>query len=93
MFIDAENLENKTTVSADIAIVGSGPAGIVLALELAKAGYNVALIESGRLQFSEEIQNLAEPSYFDPKFHAPMSECTRRQLGGTSIIWGGRCLP
>jgi GMC oxidoreductase/FAD binding domain len=93
MFIDAENLENEITFRSDIAVVGSGPAGIVLALELSKAGYDVALIESGRLQFSEEIQNLSEASYFDPKFHAPMSECTRRQLGGTSIIWGGRCLP
>lgn len=93
MFINAESLENKTTFRSDIAIVGSGPAGIVLALELAKAGYEVALIESGRLHFSEEIQNLGEASHFDPQFHAPMSECTRRQLGGTSIIWGGRCLP
>ena len=93
MFIDAESLENETTFRSDIAIVGSGPAGIVLALELAKAGYEVALIESGRLHFSEEIQNLGEASHFDPQFHAPMSECTRRQLGGTSIIWGGRCLP
>ncbi len=93
MFIDAESLENATTFNSDIAVVGAGPAGIVLALELAKAGYDVVLIESGRLQFSEEIQNLAEANHFDPKFHAPMSECTRRQLGGTSIIWGGRCLP
>lgn len=93
MFIDAESLENKTTFSADIAVVGSGPAGIVLALELAKSGYEVALIESGRLNFSEESQELGKANYFDPKFHAPMTECTRRQLGGTSIIWGGRCLP
>ncbi len=93
MFIDAESLENETIFRSDIAIVGSGPAGIVLALELAKAGYEVALIESGRLHFSEAIQNLGEATHFDPKFHAPMSECTRRQLGGTSIIWGGRCLP
>jgi choline dehydrogenase-like flavoprotein len=93
MFIDAETLEDKSIFSSDVAVVGAGPAGIVLALELAKAGYKVALIESGRLRFSESIQNLGEASSFDPKFHAPMSECTRRQIGGTSAIWGGRCLP
>ena len=93
MFIDAETLENLTTVTADIAIVGAGPAGIVLALELAKAGYEVALIESGLLNFSAAIQDLGTAINGDPKLHAPMSECTRRQLGGTSIIWGGRCLP
>lgn len=93
MFIDAETLQDDTTFCADIAVVGAGPAGIVLALELAKAGYNIALIESGRLHFSAAIQDLGEASHFDPQFHAPMSECTRRQVGGASIIWGGRCLP
>jgi choline dehydrogenase-like flavoprotein len=93
MFIDAESLENDITFRSDIAVVGSGPAGIVLALELTKSGYEVALIESGRLNFSEATQKLGEASLFDPQFHAPMTECTRRQLGGTSIIWGGRCLP
>ena len=93
MFIDAESLENDTIFRSDIAVVGSGPAGIVLALELAKAGYEVALIESGLLNFSEASQKLGEASHFDAQFHAPMTECTRRQLGGTSIIWGGRCLP
>jgi choline dehydrogenase-like flavoprotein len=93
MFIDAETLDNQTTFTSDITVVGAGPAGIVLALELAKAGYEVALIESGSLQFCAKTQNLGEASHFDPQFHAPMSECTRRQLGGTSTIWGGRCLP
>jgi choline dehydrogenase-like flavoprotein len=93
MFIDAETLQDGATFSSDVAVVGAGPAGIVLTLELAKAGYEVALIESGRLHFSETIQNLDEASYFDPQIHAPMSECSRRQLGGTSVIWGGRCLP
>ena len=93
MFIDAETLDDRTTIASDIAIVGSGPAGIVLALELAKGGFEVVLIESGRLNFSEAIQDLGRASYRDPQRHAPMSECTRRQLGGTSIIWGGRCLP
>ncbi|MBW4560885.1 MAG: FAD-dependent oxidoreductase [Mojavia pulchra JT2-VF2] len=93
MLIDAETFQDGTTFVSDVAVVGAGPAGIVLALELAKAGYNVALLESGRFCFSEAIQNLGEASYFDPKFHQSMSECTRRQVGGTSVIWGGRCVP
>jgi hypothetical protein len=93
MFINAEALQGETTFNSDVAVVGAGPAGIVLALELAKAGRDVILIESGYLQFSEAIQKLGEADYCDPQFHAPMSECTRRQLGGTSVIWGGRCVP
>ena len=93
MLIDAEALHNNAIVRADVAVVGAGPAGIVLALELAQAGYEVALIESGRLGFSKPIQTLSEVSAFDPQCHAPMAECTRRQVGGASTIWGGRCVP
>jgi choline dehydrogenase-like flavoprotein len=93
MFIDAEQLQESDLIQADVAIIGAGPAGIVSALELAKAGYSVALIESGHLKFSEAAQTLGDASHFDPQFHAPMSDCNRRQLGGTSVIWGGRCVP
>jgi GMC oxidoreductase/Pyridine nucleotide-disulphide oxidoreductase len=93
MFIDSETLEDGHIFTSNIAVVGTGPAGIVLALELANSGYKVALIESGGLQFSATVQNLGEANYLDPQFHAFMSECTRRQVGGASIIWGGRCLP
>ena len=93
MLIDAETIQDKTTITSDVAVVGAGPAGIVLALELVEAGYEVALIESGRLDLCEAIQNLGEASYYDPQFHASMSDCTRRQIGGTSTIWGGRCVP
>jgi choline dehydrogenase-like flavoprotein len=93
MFIDSETFEDGHIFKSDIAVVGAGPAGIVLALELANSGYKVALIESGGLHFSAAIQNLGAANYLDPQFHASMSECTRRQVGGTSIIWGGRCLP
>jgi len=93
MFVNAETLQDNSTFKADIAVVGAGPAGIVLALELAKSGYEVALLESGSFTFSEEVQSLGDANYFDPKVHASMSECTRRQVGGTSTIWGGRCVP
>src|SRR3990172_9202331 len=31
----------------DICIVGSGPAGVILAIDLARAGYNTLILESG----------------------------------------------
>ena len=93
MLLDAEKIQNGTTITSELAVVGAGPAGIVLALELAQAGHDVALLESGRLDFSQTIQDLGNAERFDPQFHAPMSECTRRQIGGTSTIWGGRCVP
>ena len=93
MFIDSQTLNDEYTHYSDMIIVGAGPAGIVLSLELAAAGFEIALIESGELKYSETAQNLGEANQIDPRHHAPMSHCTRRQLGGTSNIWGGRCVP
>lgn len=93
MLINGESLEDSGLMQADVTVIGSGPAGIVVALELASVGVDVILVESGSLRFSEYAQNLGEASHFDPRFHAPMSLCTRRQIGGTSTIWGGRCVP
>lgn len=81
------------TLSADLAVVGAGPAGIVTALELADAGFDVLLLESGCDGYCAEIQGLGEAAGWDSRLHAPMSMTTRRQIGGTSTIWGGRCVP
>jgi choline dehydrogenase-like flavoprotein len=92
MLLDATRLPADTELTAEVAIVGAGPAGIVLALELAQAGRSVALIESGGDSFDAEVQQLGDGVEDDP-LHMPMSVATRRQVGGASNIWGGRCVP
>jgi len=84
-------VHNKPT--AAVTVIGAGPAGIATALELAKNGIEVNLVESGKRDFDESIQQLAECDSIDLDRHAPMGLCTRRQMGGASVIWGGRCLP
>jgi choline dehydrogenase-like flavoprotein len=90
--IDARCLQADATLEAEVAIVGAGPAGITLALELSKAGHHVLLIESGGDSPCPEIQDLGEAVGHDP-MHVPMSLATRRQVGGASNLWGGRCVP
>ena len=80
-------------MAADLAVVGAGPAGIVVALEAAKQGISVVLIESGGRAFDQNAQELAEAAQWDRRRHAPLSLSTRRQVGGTSNIWGGKCVP
>lgn len=92
MQIDAADLSADAELDADVAIVGAGPAGVVLALELARAGHRVILLESGGESFSAAAQRLGDTVGDDPA-HAPMSLATRRQIGGASNIWGGRCVP
>jgi choline dehydrogenase-like flavoprotein len=91
---------HKTCVSAgdgsclqtDVAVVGAGPAGIAVALELARAGHRVLLLESGGDSYDPEVQRLGDALGGDP-LHVAMSLATRRQIGGASNLWGGRCVP
>jgi choline dehydrogenase-like flavoprotein len=85
MRVDAEGLDDEQ-IQSDVIVIGAGPAGITVALELARHGTDVALIESGGQKFSAEIQRLSDAASYDEARHAPMQECSRRQLGGASVI-------
>ncbi|WP_156623993.1 FAD-dependent oxidoreductase, partial [Mycobacterium sp. 852002-40037_SCH5390672] len=59
------------TIETDVAIVGAGPIGITTALELAAAGVQVTLIESGLDRTDRAAQELsAFDSRQDDYFHS-----------------------
>jgi hypothetical protein len=93
MWIDATALQDGQQLEAEIAIVGAGGAGILLAKKLAEAGRDVLLLDSGGKRFDPQIQLLSDAHELDTSRHPTLSECTRLQLGGTSVTWGGRCVP
>jgi len=76
-----------------VLVVGAGPAGIVQALELRRRGIQATMLAGGLDGFSDKFQALADAEIADPRRHAPMDIAVRRALGGTSLLWGGRCLP
>ncbi|OMC20924.1 GMC oxidoreductase [Mycobacterium colombiense] len=81
------------TIETDVAIVGAGPIGIATALELAATGVQVALIESGLERVDRAAQELSTfDSRQDDYFHSRSELTVRRQVGGTSALWGGRCV-
>ncbi len=77
----------------DVCVVGAGPVGITLALELADKGKRVLLLESGGLKPSPITQELSRADIVDPAVHDDMRITVSRQLGGTSNLWGARCQP
>jgi len=93
MIEDLGTLSEDLSVEAELAVIGSGPAGIVTALEAAKRGHSVILLESGSRSFDPAVQELSEAASWDHQRHVALSISVRRQVGGTSNIWGGRCVP
>ncbi len=63
------------------------------AIELAAQGLSVALVESGQEVTTTAAQRLSDAEIITPNNHSAMVEAVLRGLGGTSGIWGGRCVP
>lgn len=87
-------ISNLTDLRYDVCIVGSGPIGIVLALEYVRINpaKTVILLEFGR-EHGEEQNSLDDSiRVHNKEHHHEPYECTNKGLGGTSRTWGGRCV-
>ncbi len=92
MITDLESGELPAELSTDVCVVGGGPAGISIALELAGGPWNVVLLESGGQEYDVRSQALYEGrnvgrDYFSLRYDRI------RYLGGTTHHWGGWCVP
>ena len=50
------------------------------------------MLAGGGDGFDAGFQSMADAEIADPRRHAPMGMTVRRALGGTSLLWGGRCV-
>ncbi len=91
MYSDARTLTDRTTVEADVAVVGGGPAGITLARAFAGSGVEVCVVEAGGLQPDSEVQALYQGENAGIEY--PLSAMRMRMFGGSSNHWGGYCRP
>jgi choline dehydrogenase-like flavoprotein len=81
------------TLTTDICIIGSGPAAISLALSLDGSAHQVLMLTGGGWTETVASQDLYRGSVWPAGSHEPLEENRRRQFGGTSAAWGGRCIP
>ena len=77
----------------DVAIVGGGAAGLVIAHALSGKGLQVALLEGGGTKREGRSQELYRGEIADPQTHPSLDNYRVRAIGGTSRIWGGRVIP
>ena len=88
MILDAHKAKTILNRVADIAIVGSGPAGITLAKALSK-NFKVLVIEAGGGREEQLAKDSLEGSVSGIDY--PLVDTRARIFGGSSTIWAGYC--
>jgi hypothetical protein len=89
MCIMRVNINNFQKKEVPICIVGSGPAGVSLSLQLAQRKIKHIVISSGSAKFDIEHQSLYKGENISNLPSVPLEESRLRMLGGTSNHWTG----
>jgi choline dehydrogenase-like flavoprotein len=90
MRINANDIATREALQASVCVIGAGAAGISLALELARNGVDVCLLESGGDTFDAATQDLYVGEVSGRGYY-PLNTCRLRWLGGTTNHWSGHC--
>jgi choline dehydrogenase-like flavoprotein len=87
-------LPDAGSTKVEIAVVGAGAVGVAIASRLAAGFGRIALIEAGgpKFEFGKQVEFFRAAEISDRR-HPPTELNRRRMLGGTTSVWGGRCIP
>jgi choline dehydrogenase-like flavoprotein/predicted dehydrogenase len=85
---DLRDSSETSAINADICIIGSGPAGLSLALQFAHTAIQVCILESGGLSEQADVDALSAIENIGMR---RVEGTRRRGFGGTSSVWTGRC--
>jgi choline dehydrogenase-like flavoprotein len=90
MHIDARQIDNGSVIEGDICIVGTGAAGISMALEWIGSPYKVILLEGGGFEYDDKVQELYNGKLTGQPYY-PMKSSRLHYFGGSTGHWGGMC--
>jgi choline dehydrogenase-like flavoprotein len=97
MYFNANIIPIGKNLEADVCIIGSGAAGIAIALEFIGTGLKVVLLESGLRDENEYISSLYEGDAGELmqmiRHSGFLIESRTRQVGGSTNCWHGTCRP
>lgn len=89
MILDGNAFPDGRTFEAGVCVVGSGAAGLTLALDLTRRGIKVLLVESGGLVFDGRTHQLLDVEMSGRTTEALVRTARERYFGGTTNHWGG----
>ena len=92
MRIDCLTDVRDDALSADLVVIGTGPAGMTVARELGGSGLDVLMLESGGLEHDPATDSLTEIESVGAPRVMDQGLVRNRALGGTSSTWSGRAV-
>jgi choline dehydrogenase-like flavoprotein len=95
---NADDVDARARLQADVCIVGAGAAGITLARELSGSGLTAVLLESGYLEPDPATRDLYAGTVTGTPFgeleaEDALAAARLRYFGGTTGHWAGFCRP
>jgi choline dehydrogenase-like flavoprotein len=91
VLLELTRIETATQLgAADVIIVGAGAVGISMAVDLARAGRRVLLLEAGPKYLSKKSQEFFESASYAGRPLEGLHKGRFRALGGTTNFWGGQ---
>ncbi len=75
-----------TEAAADICVIGAGPAGLTVAVELSAHGHEVLVLESGDRPHEQWAQRLNRGSVHGQAY-AGLEATRHRAVGGAAAVW------
>jgi choline dehydrogenase-like flavoprotein len=92
MHVDARKLPPDSIIEGDICIIGTGPAGISMAMDWMNTPYKVILLESGGFEYDDKVQDMLAGESTGQRYF-PLRSTRLSLFGGTSGHWAGMCSP
>lgn len=86
-----DGLANGAPRSADVLIVGAGPAGMTLAMALDGSGLDVVVLEAGTADPADAVPDTLEAESTGLEYYPAATRSSG--LGGTSDVWTGQVRP
>lgn len=87
----ADDYPDKMLHQADLCIVGTGAAGLLIAREFCATGAAVVMLEGGDWSATHANQELFDGEVRDGAFRG-LKEGRIRIFGGATTLWGGQCI-
>ena len=97
MLVDASDLSPGHVLRADLCVIGAGAAGITIARDMVRSGFDVVLCEGGGFEptaaSTELYRGEVSGRRFGPQGADELTDNRLRYFGGSTNHWGGFCLP